>query len=106
VVSTCINTIGEFYSYRWQNEDTGTIQRLHAAKDAPVDQDNHALAAVRYVMNYLAGEMDIRSVLLPNALLDKDEGMGPVQVRGGYRIPDVSWDNNYGREGFGKEHFG
>ena len=109
VTQNCINTISEFYSYRWPDEDAGTSQKLRAGKDQPVDDNNHALAGVRYVMNYLAMEMDMRSVLLPNVLgaygRDND-GMNAVKVREGYRIPDVSWDMSYGQEGFGREHFG
>jgi PBSX family phage terminase large subunit len=105
VVANCINTVSEFYSYRWQDDDVGTVQRLRSNKDEPVDRDNHAMACVRYVMNYLALEMDVRAVLQAHVLQGNDSPTGPISVRGGYRVPDVSWDNSYGKEGFSREHF-
>lgn len=102
VCASCVNTIGEFYAYRWPDEDTSTAQRLRSSKDEPVDKDNHAMACIRYAINAMAEELDLRSILSP--LIGHGVSFGDVvSVRDGYRVPQAEWDNSYGREGFGRE---
>lgn len=42
----CMNTVREFESYQW-------AEGRHGLKDVPVDKDNHAMDALRYVRRYL-----------------------------------------------------
>lgn len=104
VCKNCVNTIAEFYSYRWPGDDTTTEQRLRSKRDEPVDSDNHALAAIRYVMNYIAEDMDLRS-LLPTRSEKEESELFIQRELGGFRVPTVSWDVSYGKEGFGRDFF-
>lgn len=104
VTQNCINTIAEFYSYRWPDEDVGTKQRIKGSRDEPVDTDNHAMACIRYAVNAMSDELELRSVLSTLA----EDMASPVivpKIQDGYVIPTVSWDESYGKEGFGSEFF-
>jgi len=105
VVASCVNTIAEFYSYRWPDEDVATAQRLRSTKDEPIDKDNHAMSCIRYAMNALSEEMELRSILTPLYYLDASETISNVRVADGFRVPTVTWDESYGKEGFDRESF-
>jgi len=105
VTPNCVNTIAEFYSYRWPDEDVGTSQRLRGTKDEPVDSDNHAMACIRYAINSMADELELRSMLAVLSSERQDGSSVVPKVRDGYKVPAVSWDEAYGKEGFGREFF-
>jgi phage terminase large subunit len=44
--NTCPSTINEFELYHYEEDDMGTI-----LKNRPVDRDNHAMDAVRYMIH-------------------------------------------------------
>lgn len=100
VTANCVHTLNEVFSYKWPSKDTLTTSALSNRKDEPVDSNNHAWAAIRYLINHISSELEALDVLKP--FLDPISSIDPFLSANAFVVKsETVWNSEFGNEGFG-----